>query len=656
MQTIKRHPLSVISVLSIFAKNSWLWPLLALSVVVLAAALRWHDLGAQSFWYDEGVAWRHVTRTLAETVEVSAYDTHVPAYFLAVNVWGKLVGESEFALRTLSALFSVLSVALTYALGRRLQGPLVGLLAALLVALNSFSIWHGQNLRMYSLLAAVAAGSMWLYVGFVQALGRSRRARWRYALGLGLVNGLGMYTHYTFGLVMVTQGLMMLLWLAAEARQRGGRALLRALLWYVGANLITIALFAPWLPFALFILSAQTNVSPEQPLGLVLRVLQGYVTFGITFEQSMGAMGVVVYFFALFGLIVLPQDERWRAWWRMLLPVVWALLTLFVYVLMAFYLHYLRFLTVPQIAVALWLAYGISVLGRLRTRERGDWRRYVPAFAAVFATLTLGLALVRGLGPLYNDPAYQRDDYRTLVADIEARLRPGDAIVLNAPGLIDVFEYYYSAEAPVYPLPRSADPSATRATTRELIADYQRVLAVYYGTDQQDPDAIVETTLNQEAYPIRDDWYDDMRLVRYATPAELGEPLTFNARFGEAITLVSAALNRTRFQPGDVIQVRLNWRTDAPLTTRYKVFVQVLDARGRLVAQRDSEPGGGQQLTPLWEPGALIADRHAVPLPEGLAPGAYTLIVGLYKLQDATARLPVGEGDYLTLATLDIHR
>jgi hypothetical protein len=77
-----------------------------------------------------------------------------------------------------------------------------------------------------------------------------------------------------------------------------------------------------------------------------------------------------------------------------------------------------------------------------------------------------------------------------------------------------------------------------------------------------------------------------------------------------------------------------------------------------LVAQRDSEPGGGLNLTTIWRPGETALDNHGLLLPAGLPPGNYTLLLGLYDVADPTARLPVtaptGITDALVLAQIEV--
>ncbi|HRL14426.1 MAG TPA: glycosyltransferase family 39 protein, partial [Aggregatilineales bacterium] len=144
-------------------------PVLALAVVLLAAGLRLHLLGAQSLWNDEGSSYVQATRTFSAIADNAARDIHPPGYYWMLAAWRALTGESEFALRALSAFASIMTVALTYAIGRRLMNPWAGVFAAALVALNTFAIYYAQEARMYALLALWAAGAVCALIGLLEA-------------------------------------------------------------------------------------------------------------------------------------------------------------------------------------------------------------------------------------------------------------------------------------------------------------------------------------------------------------------------------------------------------------------------------------------------------------------------------------------------------
>ena len=62
----------------------WL-PLVA--VAVLAAALRFFRIDAQSLWYDEGISAFQLTRTFSEILRAAALDTHPPLYYWTLKAW-----------------------------------------------------------------------------------------------------------------------------------------------------------------------------------------------------------------------------------------------------------------------------------------------------------------------------------------------------------------------------------------------------------------------------------------------------------------------------------------------------------------------------------------------------------------------------------------
>ncbi len=103
----------------------------------------------------------------------------------------------------------------------------------------------------------------------------------------------------------------------------------------------------------------------------------------------------------------------------------------------------------------------------------------------------------------------------------------------------------------------------------------------------------------------------------------------------------------------DAGKLTLYWQALDEMNERYSVFVHLLDATGNIAAQRDSEPQNGLAPTTSWLRGEVIVDDYALDVPR--APGAYTLIVGLY--QPATgARLDLGDGasDHIVLMPITV--
>jgi hypothetical protein len=644
--------------------------ILILAVLLLAFILRFHQLGAQSLWHDEGNSYAQSIRSVGEIANHAARDIHPPGYYWLLGAWRLISGESEFALRALSAFAGVLTVALAYAIGKRLYNAWAGVLAALFVALNTFAIYYGQEARMYALLAMLVAAGMAALLALIAC------PTWTRALLLALINAAGLYTQYAYPLFMLVQGVLALLWIVKNYlshHDASGRAGARpyktehnvgtrgstsdVLIRYIVTNLIALVLFLPWLPTTLTQIGNWQQTGGEvMPASDALQVIVTLLVFGMTVQTIVLAIPIMLGLFSL-----LNTDSGLSGWWRGLFAPLWV--TIPVALFLALELarpQNFKMLLPAQAGAALWIAGGIAALWRLPVRARSPRRqellKWVSRAASVTAALWIVLTLINLLPPLYADPAFQRSDYRAIATTITTLAHAGDAIILDAPNQAEVFTYYYRGDLPVIGLPAGlgGDDAATLDAVEALITDYDRLFVVFWGEDERDPLRIVETTLDGLTFEGADQWFGDVRLARYFMPQPMAIREDSGAQFGDHITLENFALNSTVFQAGEALQAQLVWSTDAPLDQRYKVFVQLLDENGALAAQRDSEPGGGLALTTTWTPDQPVTDNHALILPDDLPSGDYTLIVGLYALETPNARLPATSGDFVILATISV--
>lgn len=109
-----------------------------------------------------------------------------------------------------------------------------------------------------------------------------------------------------------------------------------------------------------------------------------------------------------------------------------------------------------------------------------------------------------------------------------------------------------------------------------------------------------------------------------------------NFRFGTDITL-QAYRAQTDARS---LTLDLYWRTSTTPTHDYQIFVHVLDATGKLVAQLDSVPVDGRYPTRQWRAETTIEEQRKITFATPLEAGTYTVTVGMYRLADLK-RLPV---------------
>ena len=109
-------------------------------------------------------------------------------------------------------------------------------------------------------------------------------------------------------------------------------------------------------------------------------------------------------------------------------------------------------------------------------------------------------------------------------------------------------------------------------------------------------------------------------------------------------------------QAGKSITVSVLWRAASEAGRNFKAFVQVWDATGERRAGHEGDPCAGACPTEGWLPGEYLQDEHSVLLPDGLPPGEYRLIAGLYD-PDTQRRLRAADGtDVVELGLIHISR
>jgi mannosyltransferase len=180
--------------------------LVLLVIVALAAALRFWGIARQGFWFDEAVTGWLVRESPGQILHAIPHtESTPPLYYLVACGWVRLFGDAELGLRSLSAVAGTATVAVAYAAVRPVAGLRVGLVAALLVAVNPFLVWYSQEARAYSLLSLLTAVSVWLFVRQRERPAPRRLAEW------AAVCVLALCTHYFAVFVIAPQAVALLM-------------------------------------------------------------------------------------------------------------------------------------------------------------------------------------------------------------------------------------------------------------------------------------------------------------------------------------------------------------------------------------------------------------------------------------------------------------
>jgi hypothetical protein len=119
----------------------------------------------------------------------------------------------------------------------------------------------------------------------------------------------------------------------------------------------------------------------------------------------------------------------------------------------------------------------------------------------------------------------------------------------------------------------------------------------------------------------------------------------FAAEIGDGIRLLGYDLQPATLHPGEMLYLQLHWLVDQQPAGDWTVFTHVTSTNAggtpTVVAGHDSRPGEGSLPTVRWQAGWRVLDEYQIPLPAELAPGVYTLEIGLY--QASGEQLPAGQ-------------
>ena len=370
--------------------------------LLIGAGLRWFRIGASGFWYDEAFSGLIARLSPVQILDNAALSVHPPGYYLLLHFWLPL-GQSETAIRSLSALFSLGAIPLVYGLGRRLFGPSVAALAALGMALFPFQVYFAQEARMYGLLIFLAAALMWIFFEFV-----SSKGGWLSWIGYTLLATLGLYVHYFT--VFLLLGLH--LWFVLDLRRNRG-VVLRLLL----ADGVILLLFLPQIGRALTLTKMYLGgLAWQSSPGILSPVTTIYY---LLFAHRTPVWLVPIGLFLVLAILVLtlwescsrenPELHLERAlWFCLLIPII--VVMIISWLIRPIYLERSFAFTTP--ALVLLLARGAIAA------PRQSPTRYLIALLTVPIVITLAAHVIT------PDPA--KPPIREAIRVLEVGVDPGD--------------------------------------------------------------------------------------------------------------------------------------------------------------------------------------------------------------------------------------
>ena len=216
-------------------KKVTMWIIL---ILLAGTALRLYRLDFQSLRNDELSSWaRSQHNTLQQVIDRGAIpDCHPPGYYIMLHYIIRIFGDSEIALRGLSVLTGILSIFLTFLLGKQLFSSGTGLFAAALMAFMYNPIYYSRDARMYSPLMLFTLAAAYFTVCISMRMKKHEPVPSRYIGGLVICATAASYVHY-FGLlfVLLLLGLFSLKSLRAHEQP-----------FFLFSGLVIVITYLPW--------------------------------------------------------------------------------------------------------------------------------------------------------------------------------------------------------------------------------------------------------------------------------------------------------------------------------------------------------------------------------------------------------------------------
>lgn len=385
--------------------------------VLSAASLAFRSQGISIwYWIDEGLTVGLSQRDLIDIPGLLRADGSPPLYYVLLHLWTRMAGESEVATHALSLAFATVSVPVAFLSASRLFGRRAAWTTAGLFAFSPFLTHFSRETRMYTLVVLLGLVVTATFVdGFVL---RRRRSCALFAAALVAL----LYTH-NWGLYVAAAAVVALVpsALAAERPREvvrdGTIALVAAGLAYVPWLLVLVGQIgdtgAPWsyTPTAREVVWEVAALVRDERVLLLLGVIAAGALVN-AFKRPTTIDGAIAWVLATFtlgpiglGWVVAHVEPSWAT-------------------------RYLAVVVGPMLLLAGW---GLSRAGT------------IGALGVVVAVALWVQPLARLEGGVRIE-AHGKSDGKALAEELDARLAPGDLVIVAQPEAVPLFALYMDEE------------------------------------------------------------------------------------------------------------------------------------------------------------------------------------------------------------------
>jgi len=401
-------------------------------ILILGTFLRFYQIGQKNLWLDETASLYLAQKQFLPMIkEIVESDAHPPLYNTLLHLWirgGKNITYprnlsprviTETRTRSLSALLGILTIFLTYRIGRLFFGEKTGLLASLIMATSSYQIFYAQEARLQTLVISLILFSLYF---FYRGLNEKNKSPW---LGFIISTTLSIYTFFYSFFIILVENLFFLI------HFKRYRSSLRKL---IISQAIILLLFSPWIPVLMQRIALVKSIPTATGFSLSAallntRLLLRDFTFGYPrFASPEWLTSLTLLLFLSLAIYGWRKHSRKDTSLLLLLWLFFPLLIVFSFPL-KIHIFQSKYLIFSSPAYYLLLSGGLI---KLKSRKVSG--------ALLTMLILLNFASLR----VYYLKNFIKEDWKEVAKYVEANSRDEDLILFDPPYLGFAFDYYYS--------------------------------------------------------------------------------------------------------------------------------------------------------------------------------------------------------------------
>lgn len=445
-------------------------------IAALGLFLRLINLN-QSLWLDETInvvyakaysLWWFITK-------YPVGDFHPPGWFAIIWIWGNIFNFSEQVIRFPSVIFGVLTILLTYLIGKKLSSKKIGLMAALFLSLAPLHIYYSQEARMYSFAAFTVALSSYFFLKLIR---NEKFAFIEYTLSVTLV----LYSDYLAYFSLLSHGVFTIIY---------HRRLFKR---FILSLFLGTLPFLFWLPILTDQLHSGIRTSNilvgwrsvvggtgfKEVILLPIKIFVGKVTFE---NKLLYALLITIisipYIIAFKKFLNNSKDQTVYTLLWILTPIISALL-------FSFFIPVFAYFRLLFILPAFYLLIALGI-GRYNFR----FRILLILLISFYEILMSGMYLL--------NPRFHREDWREAVEFINQNSDAKTITLQKNNEILAPVQYYQSALTHSLPAFKKI-PVNSNADLNDLeknLAPYNKIFIINYLVDITDPQRILEKEITR---------------------------------------------------------------------------------------------------------------------------------------------------------------